>query len=122
MQLQVGALQRVAQGLKTQMVLKLQNIIVDGEWAVVELAAENAIAKQGWVFDNKYCWICRFDKVHCIGLSSAMLQARGHLKQPELCKQGFELAAGCNRGSKGIPGLGNCGSSDHLVLSQRGPE
>ena len=67
MQLQVGALQRVAQGLKTQMVLKVQNIIVDGKWAVVELAAENAIAKQGWVFDNKYCWICRFDKVHGIG-------------------------------------------------------
>ena len=66
--LQVGALQRVAEGLKTKMVLKVANILVDEDWAVVELRAENGIAKQGWVFDNKYCWICRFDKVYCPGL------------------------------------------------------
>lgn len=44
--------------------MKVTNVAVDGDWAIVEMKADGAQAKGGWLFDNEYCWICRFQKVH----------------------------------------------------------
>ena len=35
-------------------------MLTDGDWAVVELRS-HAIAKNGMRFDNRYCWVTRFD-------------------------------------------------------------
>jgi uncharacterized protein len=34
--------------------------LVSGDWAVVELHSL-ATAKNGLRFDNRYCWVCRFE-------------------------------------------------------------
>ena len=39
--------------------LYVENVLVSGDWAVVELRSE-ATAKNGLKFDNRYCWVCRF--------------------------------------------------------------
>ena len=39
--------------------LHVEHALVSGDWAVVELHSE-AIAKNGFRFDNRYCWLCRF--------------------------------------------------------------
>ena len=40
--------------------LYVENALVSGDWAVVELRSE-ATAKNGLRFDNRYCWLCRFE-------------------------------------------------------------
>jgi hypothetical protein len=40
--------------------LRVTNVIVAGDTAVVELVSD-AIARNGMRFDNQYCWITRFD-------------------------------------------------------------
>jgi ketosteroid isomerase-like protein len=40
--------------------LRVQNILIDGAWAVVELRSF-ATAKNGMRFDNQYCWVIRFE-------------------------------------------------------------
>ena len=37
-----------------------ENVLMDGDWAVVELRSM-ATAKNGMRFDNRYCWLCRFE-------------------------------------------------------------
>jgi ketosteroid isomerase-like protein len=37
----------------------VENVFVTGDWAIVELRSL-ATAKNGFRFDNRYCWICRF--------------------------------------------------------------
>jgi len=39
--------------------LHVTNLIVSGDWAVVELQSM-ATAKNGLRFDNRYCWVVRF--------------------------------------------------------------
>ncbi|EJZ17433.1 nuclear transport factor 2 family protein [Rhizobium sp. Pop5] len=39
--------------------LTVQNILADGDWAIVELRSM-ASAHNGMRFDNHYCWLCRF--------------------------------------------------------------
>lgn len=39
--------------------LSTQNILIDGDWAIVELRSM-ATARDGMRFDNSYCWLCRF--------------------------------------------------------------
>jgi ketosteroid isomerase-like protein len=39
--------------------LHVQNTLISGDWAVVELRSL-ATAKNGLRFDNYYCWVCRF--------------------------------------------------------------
>ena len=39
--------------------LHVTNVLVSGDWAIVELASL-ATAKNGLRFDNKYCWVIRF--------------------------------------------------------------
>ena len=40
--------------------LHVQNVLTDGDWAVVELRS-HAFAKNGMRFDNRYCWVVRFN-------------------------------------------------------------
>jgi len=40
--------------------LRLENALLSEPWAVVELHSL-ATAKNGLKFDNRYCWLCRFD-------------------------------------------------------------
>jgi len=40
--------------------LRLENLIVEGDQAVVELHSM-ATAKNGMRFDNRYCWVVRFE-------------------------------------------------------------
>jgi ketosteroid isomerase-like protein len=39
--------------------LLVQNVLTDGDWAVVELRSM-ATARNGLRFDNRYCWITRW--------------------------------------------------------------
>ncbi|KAA6418919.1 hypothetical protein WJX79_009738 [Trebouxia sp. C0005] len=69
---QEGALAKIGAGLKEPLKLKVNNILVDGDWAAVEMSAVGAVSKQGWPFDNEYCWVCRFDQ-------GTIVQARAYL-------------------------------------------
>jgi ketosteroid isomerase-like protein len=40
--------------------LHVEHALVSGDWAVVELHSL-ATAKNGFRFDNRYCWVCRFN-------------------------------------------------------------
>jgi len=40
--------------------LYVEHLLVSGDWAVVELHSK-ATAKNGLRFDNRYCWLCRFE-------------------------------------------------------------
>lgn len=40
--------------------LKLQHLYVDGDTTVVELLS-SAITAEGAPFENRYCWVCRFE-------------------------------------------------------------
>lgn len=46
--------------LKEGTVLAIRNILVDGDYAAVELEALST-AKNGKPFNNRYCWIVKFD-------------------------------------------------------------
>ena len=39
--------------------LNVEHVLASGDWAVVELHSL-ATAKNGFRFDNRYCWVCRF--------------------------------------------------------------
>lgn len=41
--------------------LRVQHVLTDGDWAVVELRSF-ATAKNGMSFDNRYCWVMRFEE------------------------------------------------------------
>jgi ketosteroid isomerase-like protein len=41
--------------------LRVQQILIDGDWAAVELRS-HATAITGMRFDNRYCWVIRFDE------------------------------------------------------------
>ena len=40
--------------------LYVEHLLVSGDWAVVELHPK-ATAENGLKFDNRYCWLCRFE-------------------------------------------------------------
>ncbi len=63
MQLQERALAKVGANLKDPLVMKVTSILVDQDWAVVDMFADGVMAKEGWEFDNNYCWVCRSDEV-----------------------------------------------------------
>jgi uncharacterized protein len=52
--------ERLARLLPGGVGLKLEHLYVDGDTTVAELAAE-ATTAEGAPFDNRYCWVCRFD-------------------------------------------------------------
>jgi hypothetical protein len=59
---QEGVLAKVRAGVQRPVKQHVTSVLISGDWAIVELAAD-AVAKAGWTFDNKLCWVCRFDKV-----------------------------------------------------------
>jgi ketosteroid isomerase-like protein len=54
-----GTFDKLAKVLPEGAQLSTENILIDGDWAIVELRS-NASAKNGMRFDNRYCWLCRF--------------------------------------------------------------
>jgi uncharacterized protein len=54
-----GTFAKLAKVLPEGTQLSTQNILVDGDWAIVELRSM-ATARNGMRFDNHYCWLCRF--------------------------------------------------------------
>ncbi|KAK9813898.1 hypothetical protein WJX73_003880 [Symbiochloris irregularis] len=59
---QEGALKRIGQCLKSPLTTKVSSILLDAPWAVVEMTAHGVEARAGWPYNNKYCWVCRFEK------------------------------------------------------------
>ncbi|MBR1123251.1 nuclear transport factor 2 family protein [Bradyrhizobium lablabi] len=57
--------------------LRVTNVLTSGDWAVVELQSM-ATGKNGLRFDNRYCWVVRFDGGKIVEvrayLDSAMVQ------------------------------------------------
>jgi ketosteroid isomerase-like protein len=51
--------------------LKVESILTSGDWAVVELRSM-ATARNGMRFDNRYCWVVRFE-------NGRIVQARAYL-------------------------------------------
>jgi ketosteroid isomerase-like protein len=58
-ELRAHAFDKVNRVMQNGLQLQTTNIIVGGDWAVVELHSL-ATAKNGLRFDNRYCWVCRF--------------------------------------------------------------
>jgi len=54
-----GTFNKLALVLPEGAELSVENVLLDGDWAIVELRS-HAIAKNGMRFDNHYCWLCRF--------------------------------------------------------------
>jgi len=69
--------QKLAKVLPQGTQLHVTNVLVSGDWAIVELASL-ATAKNGLRFDNKYCWVIRFADGKIVEvrayLDSAMVQ------------------------------------------------
>jgi uncharacterized protein len=69
--------QRLNTVLKDGVRLRVTNIIIAHDMAVVELQALS-IARNGSPFRNRYCWICRFDQGNIVEvrayLDSALVQ------------------------------------------------
>ncbi len=51
---------KLAKVLPHGALLQVEQVLVSGEWAAVELHSL-ATAKNGLRFDNRYCWVCRFN-------------------------------------------------------------
>lgn len=54
-----GTFDKLAKVLPEGTQLATRNVLVDGDWAIVELRSR-ATARNGMRFDNHYCWLCRF--------------------------------------------------------------
>ena len=50
---------RLGKLVKDGVRLSVEHVLVDGNWATVELRS-HAMAKNGAPFDNRYCWVIRF--------------------------------------------------------------
>jgi ketosteroid isomerase-like protein len=51
--------EKLAKVLPEGVQLSTESILIDGDFAVVELRSR-ATARNGMRFDNRYCWVCRF--------------------------------------------------------------
>ena len=56
---QAGTFAKLYKVLPQGTQLVVQNVLIDGDWAIVELRSM-ATARNGMRFDNHYCWLCRF--------------------------------------------------------------
>ncbi|GLS33338.1 hypothetical protein SAMN04488498_105112 [Mesorhizobium albiziae] len=54
-----GTFEKLHQVLPEGAQLFTENVLIDGDWAIVELHSM-ATAKNGMRFNNHYCWLCRF--------------------------------------------------------------
>lgn len=57
---QAGTFSKLGKVLPDGAQLRVVNVITAGDMAVVELVS-NATARNGMRFDNRYCWIVRFE-------------------------------------------------------------
>jgi ketosteroid isomerase-like protein len=57
----------------TPLQLVVQNIVADGDWAVVELKAIGTECKNGLKFANEYAWVCRFNNEGKIDIINAYM-------------------------------------------------
>ena len=51
---------RLAEVLEGGVKLTVEHLYVDGDATIVELASTST-TREGAPFDNRYCWVCRFD-------------------------------------------------------------
>ena len=72
-----GTFEKLGKVLPNGTQLHVTNILISDDWAIVELASL-ATAKNGLRFDNKYCWITRWQEGKIVlvraYLDSAMVQ------------------------------------------------
>lgn len=72
-----GTFDKLGKVLQHGTQLHVTHAMVCGDWAIVELASL-ATAKNGLRFDNKYCWLCKFENKLIVlvraYLDSAMVQ------------------------------------------------
>ena len=72
-----GTFSKLAKVLPNGTQLHVTNVLISDDWAIVELASL-ATAKNGLRFDNKYCWVTRWDNGKIVlvraYLDSAMVQ------------------------------------------------
>jgi len=72
-----GTFAKLGKVLPSGTQLHVTNAMLCEDWAIVELASL-ATAKNGLRFDNKYCWLCRFENGKVVEvrayLDSAMVQ------------------------------------------------
>jgi ketosteroid isomerase-like protein len=54
-----GTFEKLAKVLPQGAQLHTEHVLLSGDWAIVELHSL-ATAKNGFRFDNRYCWVCRF--------------------------------------------------------------
>ncbi len=54
-----GTFAKLARVLRDDAQLSVVNVMVSGDWAIVDLRAD-ATAKNGMRFDNSFCWLARF--------------------------------------------------------------
>jgi ketosteroid isomerase-like protein len=77
--------------LKEGVVLRVTNILVDGESAAVELESLST-ALNGKPFDNRYCWVVRFSNEIIVEvrayLDSALVQRLIDENEPSASQQG----------------------------------
>jgi hypothetical protein len=68
---------RLAPLLREALRLQVTSVLAAGDWASVELHGD-APAKNGMPFDNRYCWVCRFERGSIVEvrayLDSALVQ------------------------------------------------
>ena len=51
----------IVRHMATPVVRKVKNILISGDWAVVEHTAE-ATTKGGMKMFQEFCWLCRFEE------------------------------------------------------------
>ena len=66
-----GTFDKLAKVLPQGAELHTEQVLVSGDWAAVELHSL-ATAKNGFRFDNRYCWVCRF-------VNSTIVEVRAYL-------------------------------------------
>jgi ketosteroid isomerase-like protein len=80
--------------LKEGVVLRVTNILVDGDSAVVEMESLST-ALNGKPFDNRYCWIVRFSNGTIVEvrayLDSALVQRLIAENEPSASQQGQKI-------------------------------
>lgn len=76
---------RLNKVMSSGIALKIENILVDGNVAAVELSTKS-VAKNGLKFNNNYCWICYFE-------DKKIVKVRAYLDS-ELVKQVIETNEG----------------------------
>jgi hypothetical protein len=68
--------------------LEVQNLHVAGDYTIAELHA-TATTAEGVPFDNRYCWVCRFD-------GDLIVEVRAYLDSAIVALSALYLLCGCD--------------------------